>query len=250
MNIINITEEQLKNMPILSNSSYESVVYLQNDKVFKIFKRENENGAQYNSQDLENKRLKLMQLNKIKLSSNFVKAKDLIFINNEFRGYTMDFISYITLDDYLFKSKKDKIFLLKAVRELIKEAHSNNIILGDINCNNILINNNKIYMCDLDNSTIGKYKTDSFPKRLTDQYLYNLPLDERIDWFLYDIVILYMFYHRDPIVILNERIMKKTQLVNNKKMLALYNQLLDFKNQDYNPPDILDAIEKKKRFFI
>lgn len=250
MNFTNITEEELQNMKILSDSSYESKVYLKNNKVFKIFKQKDESGAKYDNQVLENKRKKLICLDNIKLSNNFVKPKELVFINNQFKGYTMDFISYTTLDDFLFKSKRDKIFLLKAVKDLIKEAHSNNIILGDLNSFNFLIDDYKVYICDLDNSTIGQYKTDSFPKMLTDQYLNNLPLDERIDIFLFDILVIYMFYYRTPINIINKRLMEKTSLRNNKEIWLLYNQLLDFNNKNYTPPNILDTIEKQKRFFL
>ena len=252
MNIINITEDDLNKMKVLFDDSYESIVYLQNNKVFKIFRRKDEykNYAQYDTDILQNKRNKLEYLDTINLSENFIKAKELIFIDGQFRGYTMDFISFSTLDDFIFKNRKIKIALLKIVKQLIDEAHKHDIILGDLNTSNILINNDKVYICDLDNSTISQYKTDSFPKALTHEYLKILPLDKRLDLFLYDILVLYMFYHRIPMVILNKRIMADTSLRRNKELWDLYNQFLDFNNEQYTPPDFLEVIEKQKRFFL
>ncbi len=252
MNIINITETELQNMKILTNLSYESVLYIKNNKVFKIFRRKNENKkyAQYDLSVLQNKKNKLECLDTINLSDSFIKAKELIFIDGEFRGYTIDFIPSSTLDEFLFKSRQKKIIILKKIKQLINEAHKNNIIIGDLNASNILINSDKVYICDLDNSTINQYKTDSFPKALTNTYLNILPLDERLDLFLYNIIVLYMFYYHIPTVISNKRIMINTPLGKDKELWDLYNQLFNFEDQQYMPPNFLEAIEKQKRFFL
>lgn len=251
MNIVELKEEDLLNFKILSNSSHESIVYFNNNIVYKIFRRDGdnyENKAKYTKEILENKRKKLLLLNDISLDNRFIKANSLIYINDEFRGYTMDFISYITLNDCINKRKKEKLRLLKEAREIIKEAHKNGIILGDINLKNFILGN-ILKIGDLDNCCIDEFKTDSLNYSIIDRYLLFKKFDENLDWYLFNIISIAMITNRYECFVLDSFNLRDTIVFKNKELLDFYINLINFKINDYSE-DVINILEKKKKIFI
>ena len=61
-------------------------------------------------------------------------------------------------------SKKEKIYTLKKIKDILKYFESKEIIYHDINQGNILINKNKgkIKFCDIDNVTMEDYPGDLY----------------------------------------------------------------------------------------
>lgn len=244
MKIINLKEKDLNRFILLSDKSYESIVYLCRNKVFKIFRREK--FAQYTNQELINKQAKLLLLNDMDLDERFVKGKELIFINNEFCGYTMDFISFETLDDFLFKNNRIKVNLLKQIKNIIKEAHQKGIILGDINSNNFIIKNGLAYICDLDNCTLGNYKTDRFNICLTNNYLRKKELNQNIDLYLFNILIIYMITKIVPPSLFNSNIIKNSIFGKNQLLWEFYVKTLNLEVDNTLTDEALKILEKKR----
>ncbi|MBR1376633.1 MAG: hypothetical protein IJ565_02350 [Bacilli bacterium] len=129
----------------------ESKVYLYGNKIIKIFQTKKK-------PILENKYNKLLLLNKIDLKT---RPLDLIYINDEFKGYSM-----FKLKDYKeFKPKeytiRERIDILKLLYKKLEYMHKKGIVYGDIRSSNILINSKKdIALCDLDNVKINDYDFD------------------------------------------------------------------------------------------
>ena len=252
MNIIYLNENDLNKFIKISDDSFESVVYLYKNKIFKVFKTKNDkyNCAQYEKNDLENKRNKLILLNQMNLDSRFVTAKELIYINNEFRGYTMDFISFNTLDDFLFKNRKLKIYLLQQIKSIIESAHKNDLILGDINSRNFFIRNNYIYIGDLDNCTINEYKTDSLNMSIVKEYLNFQPIDKNFDIFMFNILAIHLITKISPACVLTPFCIENTIFGKNKKLWNFYINFLKFYNSNYKVENVLDVMEKEKIQFF
>lgn len=88
----------------------------------------------------------------------FVLPEALVYIEEKLRGYIMQYITGITLSDYLKKSDiplEKKLTILKDIGKILEKIFSfnkipYNIILGDFHENNIIINNeNKVKIIDL-----------------------------------------------------------------------------------------------------
>lgn len=88
----------------------------------------------------------------------FVLPEALVYIEDELRGYIMQYITGITLSDYLKKTDiplEKKLAILKDMGKILEKIFSfnkipYNIILGDLHENNIIINNNgQIRIIDL-----------------------------------------------------------------------------------------------------
>ncbi len=249
MKEIHLKEEELYNLKIISSTSHESIIFLKDNTIYKIFKRDIdhfEDGAKYSRDSLEIKRKKLLLLDSIPLDERFLKATGFIYINGEFRGYTMDFASYITLNDYFYKRKKEKINILKDFRNIILEAHKNGIILGDINFNNLIFKNRILSLCDLDNCTIGEYKTDSFNYSILNNYFNYNDLDENIDFYLFNILAISMITKIIPQFVLNYRNMENTIIFKDKKLYDFYMNLVHYKINDYTE-DFISLYEKSKK---
>lgn len=248
MEIIELKEEDLKYFYILSNKTNESIIYLNNGIVYKIFRRDIDNykdKAKYSKDNLENKRKKILLLDEIDLDERFLKATGLIYINNEFRGYTMDFASYLTLASFSFEKKKVKLERLKEARNIIIEAHKNNIILGDINLENFILKNGYLCLGDLDNCKIGAYNCDCFNLSIAKEYLKNKAVDENFDWFLFNVIVLSMITNIIPSFILTPNNLEKTIIFKNRQLYDFYMNLINFKID--SEKDAIDILESKKK---
>ena len=170
-------EDYLKYYP--TYFGYESKIYrLSDDTLLKVF-----NDRVYP----EKKLLKLEALSELDMKENIFK--DLVYVNDEFIGYTM---GDLTKKGYKkicccehFKNKK--IEIAKLVWERIQELHDIGITYGDIREANILYNGKDIMFCDMDNVRINEYSFDTtnpyhrnylsktkFKYDLIDNYIFNV----------------------------------------------------------------------------
>ena len=246
MKRIELTSEEFKSFLTLFNTSYESIIYYKHDTVYKIFRRAkdpNNEYAKYDETVLENKRKKIVLLNEMNLDQYFLKPQELVYIDGEFRGYTMDFASLDTLGDMMFKKRKDKIKYLKEARQLITKAHDKGITLGDVNPHNFIFKDDFLALGDLDNSTISSYKTDVFNHNISGKYLYYHPLDKDLDIFLFNVMTVSLLTKIAPSYIL----MTPNYKIKGRKLSCIHNHLLNFTDKNYKNQEILDILDDKTK---
>lgn len=132
------------------SANYDTVVLY---KKFNMFEHNNPNF-------LENKRQKLLLIPEIEELKNDVKVLDLLYSDGNFVGYTMEKSDNETLD--IFDKKKNKIKLLKMIRDRVELLNSKGIYIGDFNEKNFLTSKDRsiLQMCDLDNLRIGEFDFD------------------------------------------------------------------------------------------
>ncbi len=124
----------------------------------------------------------------LKINSKKIPEVIDVIKTNGMHYYIMSYIKGHTVKEYTstFKySLKDIVFWMINVAEILMEIHCCNIIHGDIKCDNILIDDNKlVYIIDFGSSFVeidNKSFTKRFvaPERLTDHY----KIDDRSDIF-------------------------------------------------------------------
>ncbi len=166
-------KEEVVLKKVLNNMGSEGIIYEVDDKyVAKIYK----------DKHLTNKeeKLKLMLKNKIKNDKLCWPIALLYDSNNKFVGYLMPKVSsnYLTLGRSILNllnktlvkntkgldkwNRKSLVSLCSNLASCFASLHENNIIVGDINQNNILIDvndntGNSFYLVDLDSLQIGPY---------------------------------------------------------------------------------------------
>lgn len=249
MKSIELTNKEFEKFLTLFNTSYESIIYYKDDIIYKIFRRDKDSNnkyAKYDENVLENKKKKIMLLNEMDLDEHFLKPQDLVYIDGEFRGYTMEFASLDTLGDYMFNKRKDKIKYLKEARNLITKAHEKGIILGDVNVFNFIFKDNFLALGDLDNATIFPYKTDVFNENISGRYLYYHPLDKNLDIFLFNIMSLSLLTKIAPSYILTT----PSYEIKGRKLSEIHEHLLTFTDDNYENQEILEILDCKKKILV
>ncbi len=143
----------------------EADILYKGDTIYKVFKDISKLGR-------IGKERKIEILSSLQLD-NFVLPKDKIITRMDkrmFYGYSMNYIkSSKTLSEYSRKLNYDLnkyFYLLSKISITLKKLHNlpENIVLGDLNFYNILVDKNlKYYFIDLDSAKIGCYKNDRVP---------------------------------------------------------------------------------------
>lgn len=140
----------------------EAEVYrLDENSVVKIFDTEN-------PLTLKNKYNKIHLLNAMPLTDFVLPQKLVIDKNDNFIGYTMDYVKpgpkikrFEQLDNKSPYSLDFKIAYLLRLESLIKTAHQAGIVMADISCCNSLIDETgTVKIIDTDNFKIGNYNCD------------------------------------------------------------------------------------------
>lgn len=107
---------------------------------------------------LENKKNKLQIIHENSLFYNETYPISLVYENGQFAGYIMKLENNTTAN--IFSKTKNKIEILKKYKEKIEKFNKSGIYIGDISKRNIIITNEDVKLCDLDNIKIGKYDFD------------------------------------------------------------------------------------------
>lgn len=151
---------------------------------------------------------KIKYLNKLD-KSVFVTPEELIYSNNALAGFTMQFvgneyfpISTIFSKNYCNKNNITTNFKKQIAEKLIssvKNAHQNNIVIGDLNQFNVLINlKSDVKIIDTDAfETPGIKHTGVLLDDVRD-YLYNGIVNRESDYFALSVMIFYMFTYTHP----------------------------------------------------
>lgn len=161
MEIINQEDLDMMLLDVLGQGQ-EGVLLHDEKNVYKFFR-------EITDLSLAEKESKLIILDGI-LPENFTGPKSLIYKNNEFSGYTMDYIkNSINLLEYSIRTNTDKgkvkDILLK-VSDSLKKLHNldENIIVGDLNPRNILVDKTYTpHIIDVDSFKINGYLCNCYP---------------------------------------------------------------------------------------
>ena len=108
---------------------------------------------------------------------NITKPKDIVYINGDISGYTMNYIDNKThLKKYLLSdnSIENKINLLKQLEGIMKNLHKNDIVMVDSFYHNFLVNDMKITAIDIDNYYVKGIENDFIPDSIYDSYIENI----------------------------------------------------------------------------
>lgn len=158
----------------------ESKIYkFKDDKLLKLFKMDE-------GIDTQNKLNKLLILSQLDIKENIFR--DLVFVDDVLRGYTVD---DLTKKGYkptfcLEQKRKERLEILKKTLERLEEFHELGIIYGDITESNILYNGSNIIFCDMCNVNIGGYTFD-MPNMYQRYYLNTInKIDSSLDNFMFN----------------------------------------------------------------
>lgn len=190
MNIIEFNKEKIIR-PF--DKGVESVIYYydKDDKIVLLKKFNDEiklsdKTIKIDSDVLCNKEKKIEFIESSELFKDEVTILDKVYEEGNFKAYTMEKSELRETD--CFMNRKNKIKILKLLKEKIETFNSNGIFLGDIQARNILSSkdSSKIELCDLDNFRIGNLDFDTKSlfvneferkcsnKELVDCYSFNL----------------------------------------------------------------------------
>lgn len=133
---------------------FESKVYMYGDNVLKIF-----------CPDFQNKRSekRINLLSKLSELDEYITLPNAgVYLDYHFIGYQMKYAG-ITLKRFILDnnlSENKIIELLRQIKNCLVHLHSLGFIHGDLQPKNILINDDKIKISDVNNAQFGKFKPD------------------------------------------------------------------------------------------
>jgi len=216
----------------------------------------NYNGQLYPYKKLDNKKSipnkieKLKLFNKIQIPSNIhiVKPKAIVY-NEDYNGYLMDYIDNLSLDNLININIKKKINILKKIKETIIFLNNNNIIHGDLKCNNFLYDGLNPILIDIDNMWINDYLYD-LENYFIKEYIKNCgKVDKNLDKFEFNLLtycfinkITYFKKYKEKI---QENIdTKNYNFFQNQSSKDIINHLINF-NDTYQDDYLIDTLTKK-----
>lgn len=175
-----------------------------------------------------------------------------VYIDEYFAGYGMYRFNGINLEEFIKTlSLEEQIELFKLLSDIIKKAHNDNLVFGDVGFNNILTNGKDIKFCDVDSFGTPYSIPTTIPYVLGN----NVNLTEKnignvySDLFVINLMVLHIFMginmndiSKIPIEQFKERI-KSLKLSSTlyKVFLNLYKNLLN-KEQLVYPRSYLDEL--------
>lgn len=156
MKEINITEQEINEMKQFNKGGYEGQILLYKPEI--LLKRFEPCIMPF--LDMPNKKYKLIEFNKMQELNNIIALpNELVNIDNQFQGFTMNKIDAITIDNL-----KDYNRIIETYIKLFKNLeilHSKDIIVGDLKDKNIIVddNNNPTFV-DVDSMGINNIPQD------------------------------------------------------------------------------------------
>lgn len=176
----------------------ESNIYLYgtSNTVLKYFKTEiedrNKNTGKIKIIHVEdkvfnNKEEKIKILSEEKALKDNIEIKDLVYDEDgKFVGYTTTYKDVTSFDALSYKSQKEKIELLKKLRNKMEILNKNNIYIGDfVNPNNFATSNDKIILFDIDNFRVNDLDFD-YKNIFVEDYLKHNNQIDNIDTYCFN----------------------------------------------------------------
>lgn len=159
MNTLKITKECLETLQYLSGGS-EGKVYYDNDKAYKVYKNIDDDMIR-----------KIEIFNKLNFEYTTTPLRYLK-VDGKTVGYMMDFKKgYYPISNAKHLSLEKRYELLIKLKDILDNLHYNDVSYNDLGINNILTNDDDVYLCDI-------VSADYYPKGLkstkVDNYMFNL----------------------------------------------------------------------------
>lgn len=182
----------------------------------------------------------------------FIKPQNLLFTDDgSLAGFEMAYVD--TSDFFILKKlltknfcnqhgydRKFKFIVYKNLKAALESAHSCNIVIGDLNPYNILVNKNgDILFVDVDSySTKDKPHSGVLLQDIRD-FLLHPSINQQTDAFAFDVLVFWMFTYLHPFMgttkmykSMEERVAKKASVLSKIPDLILPNLYEPFSNQD------------------
>lgn len=219
-----------------SNSEIVFLKLFKNQIDFRDYKIERTNDV------FDNKRKKIELIYESDYLKDEVEPLELVFDNEKFIGYTIKIDYLKTADD--ITSRKNKISILKQLKEKIELFNENGIYIGDINPKNILVSNDgKIKLCDLDNFKIDNYDFDLL-SLFQQTYRKYISDDRNIDNYCFNMfTISYLERIYTPYVLYNIRKDGLEYPLNSKKNKEILKKLINL-DETYKKEYLIDNLRK------
>lgn len=227
----------------------ESTIYFyrdQNEIIFlKLFKREIKYGdyiVPVSDKILLNKKLKIELIPEFSEFSDEIQILKLVYDEKDnFIGYTMKIDEFKTAKD--ISRRNLKIDVLKQLRKKMEMFNENDIYIGDFNPSNIIITNEGIKICDLDNFRIGDLDFD-LKSLFQNMYLQKCKNIENIDNYSFNLfTISYIGNMYEPYVLWNIRQNGLPRKLNTRQNRVIVEQLIDI-NDNYQKQYLIDNMRK------
>lgn len=240
MNIITLDEKQIQDMKIIGKG-HEGTIYEYNKQALKLF------NSEVNT-DTKIAKIKLLHDSPV----GNLATKPLAIVDTGLRkGYTMkQFESNLTLANLLRLEYKDKLIILKRIKNIIEDLHALEIIVGDIRYENILISENIIKFCDSDNFGINGINPELlniYSKIYEHRYHKS---DIHLDTFSFNVMsLLYLFTIPTDMIV--DYVMN-TDKIHEERIKELFKAILN--DEKYTEEYFIDSLngnpKKKRKLFI
>lgn len=86
-------------------------------------------------------------------------------------------------------SKKYEI--LKKLADLLTKLYESDIVYGDLSPNNIICDDEEIYLCDVVNSKIGDFDFNEYSSVMANYKYKDGPMDYRLDYYMLNLLTIY-----------------------------------------------------------
>lgn len=251
-----INKNKLLSSPPLHEAGESFIYKHDSDKVLKIYKPKI---------DLCKKEKKIDHLIKIDFPREVIKPIDKVYdMKNNFIGFTMKEIQAEEIRRLFNKryvisnnmTKKDILGLLCKIRDVIKWLHGNNIVIGDLNDQNILIDKKNIYFIDVDSWHLPGMHCEVAMDLYKDPLLQGNNFTKETDEFAFLILVFRCLTRihpyggvMSPDMDLTERMVRKISVIDNKVTIPSKIDRWDFFSQSLLN-DCKNVFNYGKRYFI
>lgn len=183
-----ILKTAISKLPILAEGG-EGIIYEYNSKLIKFYK---------SNVDKVSKEKKIKLLMQKSLPSEVIAPIDIVYDNHkQFIGYVMEKIDgeeFKKLSNKKFVkangiTKKEILYMLNKMQEVLRELHDQGIYIGDLNDQNILFDKfYNIYIIDCDSWTIDTEKCEVAMDLFKDPLLVGNSFDSKTDTYAFSVL--------------------------------------------------------------
>ena len=192
-----ISNNKLKKLNQIAEGG-EGIIYEYNNDILKIYK---------NTVNINVKERKVLNLINKNLPKEIIAPKEAVYNNSKFIGYIMPKVQGNELRMYINKkfiktnniTTKDILEILNKIKNTVEYIHQNNIYIGDLNDQNILVDfSNNVYFIDCDSWSIDNDKCEVVMDLFKDPLMHSNDFDEKTDTYALSIIIWKMLTRIHP----------------------------------------------------